>query len=223
MFSLIKKVFILILSTPLISGYCLLLKNQKCKVRKVIIDNDYMTFPYKIRVDKCIGSCNNKDNPYFKICLPNSVKNISVKSFDLISEKLVFKNISFHQSCKCGCLLDEKVCNNLQKWNKDKCRCGCLKIKDYDIGYSWNVNNCRCAMKKLAALIESESFPETEECDVETSEKIKDTKNKTIALIKKDCKPFIGISILFLCVSVILIGIMIYFYLKSRKNNTLPY
>ena len=24
---------------------CLLLKNQECKVRKVIIDNDYMTFP----------------------------------------------------------------------------------------------------------------------------------------------------------------------------------
>ena len=197
------------MSTPLISGYCLLLKNQECKVRRVIIDNDYMTFPYKIKVDKCIESCNDKDNPYFKVCLPNSVKNICVKSFDLISEKLVFKNISFHQSCKCGCLLEEKVCNNLQKWNKDKCRCECLKIKDCDIGYSWNVNNSRCEMKKLAALIESERFSETEECDVETSEKIKDTKNKTITLIKKDYKPFIGVSILFLCVSVILIGIMI--------------
>ena len=78
-----------------------MLKNQEDQVRKVTIDNDYMTFPYKIKVDKCIGSCNDKDNPYFKVCLPNSVKNISVKSFDLISEKLVFKNISFHQSCKC--------------------------------------------------------------------------------------------------------------------------
>ena len=54
-------------------------------------------------------------------------------------------------------------------WNKDKCRCEYLKNKDCDIGYSWNVNNCRCEMKKLAALIESERFPETEECDVETS------------------------------------------------------
>ena len=48
MFSLIKKVIILISSIPLISGYCLLLKNQGCKVSKVITDNDYMTFPYKI-------------------------------------------------------------------------------------------------------------------------------------------------------------------------------
>ena len=79
-------------------------------------------------------------------------------------------------------------------------------------------------MKKLAALIE------TEECDVETDE-IKNVSkckafpaNKTITLIKKvkDCIPFIGVSILFLCVP-ILIGIMIYFYLKSKNNNVLPY
>ena len=57
MFSLIKKVIILIRATTFISGYCLLLKYQECKVREVIVDNDYMTFPYKIKVDKCIGSC----------------------------------------------------------------------------------------------------------------------------------------------------------------------
>ena len=93
MFGFIKKVIILIMSIPLISGYCLLLKNQECKVRKVIVDNDYMTFPYKIGVDRCIGSCNDKDNPYFKVFLPDSIKNISVKSLDLISQKNVLKNI----------------------------------------------------------------------------------------------------------------------------------
>ena len=152
------------MSIPLLSGYCLLLKNQECKVRKVIVYNDYMTLPYKIGVDRCIGSCNYKSNPYYKVCFPGSVKNITVKSLDLISQKLVLKNISFHQSCKCGCLLDEKVCNNLQKWNKDECRCECLKIKKCKIGYSWIVNNCRCEMKRLAALIKSE------ECDIETDD-----------------------------------------------------
>ena len=81
-------------------------------------------------------------------------------------------------------------------------------------------------MKKLTALT-----AETEECDVET-DKIKNVseckafhENKTITLIKKvkDCKPFIGVSILFLCVSITLTGIMIYFYLKSKNNNVLPY
>ena len=36
------------MSTISIPRYCLLLKNQECSVRKTIIDNDYMTFPYKI-------------------------------------------------------------------------------------------------------------------------------------------------------------------------------
>ena len=99
------------------------------------------------------------------------------------------------------------------------------KIKDCDIGYSWDVNNCRCEMEKLAALIE------TEECDVET-DKIRNVseckafpENKTITLIKKvkDCKPFIGVSVLFLCVSIILTRIMIYFYLKSKNKYVLPY
>ena len=113
-----------------------------------------------------------------------------------------------------------------------------MKFKDCDIGYSWNVNNCRCEMKKLAALtksersLESERFLGVEQCDVETDE-IKNVseckafpENKTITLIKKvkDCKPFIGVSIFFLCVSITLTEIMIYFYLKSKNNNNvLPY
>ena len=68
-------------------------------------------------------------------------------------------------------------------------------------------------MKKLAALTESERFLETEEYDVET-DKFKNVseckafpENKTITLIKKvkDCKPFIGVRVLFLCVSIILL------------------
>ena len=83
------------MSLPLISGHCLLLKNQECKIRKVIIDNDYISFPYKIKVDECIGSCNDKDNPYFKVCLPDSIKNISVKCFDRYHEKLSLKMLVF--------------------------------------------------------------------------------------------------------------------------------
>ena len=60
-----------------------------------------------------------------------------------------------------------------------------------------------------------------EECDVETEI----IKNKTVALIKKvkECKPFVASSILFVCVSVIATGIMIYFCIKSKNNDVLPY
>ena len=131
----------------------------------------------------------------------------------------MFKNISVHKTCKSGYLLDEKVCNNLQKWNKNKCRCECLKIKDCDIGYFWTVNNCRCETKKLARLIQ------TEECDVKSDEIKNVSECKALStLIKKinNCKPFICVSVLFLCVTIILIGIMLYFCLKLKKN-VLPY
>ena len=97
MFDLIKKGLILILVAVENAGNflqiskkilpnCLLLKNQKCEVKIVIIDNDYMTFSYTIKVDRCIGSCNNLTNQYSKICVPDIVKNISVKVFNLISQ-----------------------------------------------------------------------------------------------------------------------------------------
>ena len=133
-----------------------LLKNEQCKVRKVILGNDYMTFPHKINIDKCVGSCNDIENPYYKVCLPDIIKNISIKIFDLISQKNTLKNISFHQSCKCGCLLDEKVCDNKQKWNKEKRRCECLKIKKCGNNSFLKVANCSCEMKKVGKLIVEE-------------------------------------------------------------------
>ena len=45
--------------------------------------------------------------------------------------------------------------------------------------------------------------------------------SKTQTLIKKieNCQPFVSVSILFLCISIILTGMRIYFCLKSSKNN----
>ena len=78
-----------------------------------------------------------------------------------------------------------------------------------------DVIHCKCEMKKAAALI-------LEKCKEINNDVIQ---NKTVTLIKKieNCRPFISASILLLCISIILIGIIIYFYLKPRENNSLPY
>ena len=81
-----------------------------------------MTFPYKIKVDRCEGSCNDLTNLYSKVSAPDIVKNISVKIFHLISQQNELGEISLHKSCKCECLLNETVCNDEQRSNKDKCR-----------------------------------------------------------------------------------------------------
>ena len=112
-----------------------------------------MTFPDKIKVDKSVGNCNDVKNPYFKICLPDIVKNVSINVFDLLSEKNVLKNISFHKSCRCGCLLDKKVCNKKQRWNKEKCRYECLIKEKCGDNSVFNVANCNCELRKAAKLV----------------------------------------------------------------------
>ena len=51
------------------------------------------------------------------------------------------------------------------------------------------------------------------------------SQNKINSIIKKieNCKPFIASFILFVSVSIILAGIMIYFHCKSKNRNVLPY
>ena len=41
--------------------------------------------PYRIEVNKCNGSCNNINDPYSKLYVPNVAKNINVKALDLVS------------------------------------------------------------------------------------------------------------------------------------------
>ena len=57
------------------------------------------------------------------------------------------KNIKWHETCKCECRLDAIVCNNKQRWNKNKCRCECKELINKgvcDKGYAWNPSNCEC-------------------------------------------------------------------------------
>ena len=88
-----------------------------------------MLYPFSIKVNKCNVNCNNITNPYSGVCVPNVIKNITAKVFDLISWKNKTKQITLLESCKCECRLDPITWNNKQKWNKDKCRCECLVSK----------------------------------------------------------------------------------------------
>ena len=60
---------------------------------------------------------------YAKICVPDVVKDLNVKVFNLMSRTNETRNIKQHETCKCECRLDAIVCNDKQHWNKDKCRC----------------------------------------------------------------------------------------------------
>ena len=79
--------------------YCISIKNQECKAREVIVDNEYTTYPYSIKVNRCNDNCTNISNSYSRVCIPDIVKNVTLKIFDLMSLKDKTKQIIFHESC----------------------------------------------------------------------------------------------------------------------------
>ena len=153
---------------------CISLKNRECKVREVIVKNGYMSYLYNIKVTRCNGNCNNIINPYSKVCVFDAVKNITLKVFDLMTLRTKTKQIIIHECYKCVCRLDPIVCNNKQKWNKNKCKCECLINKKFGNKF-WNPNSCKCELRKAALIKE-----ECEEIHDNTT-----THNKETVLIKK--------------------------------------
>ena len=62
---------------------CVSMNNQKCKIRSEIINVN--TNELVITINKCKGSCNTINDPYAKICVPDTIKNVNVKVFNLLS------------------------------------------------------------------------------------------------------------------------------------------
>ena len=160
MFGFIKKVFFTVMTFFNFSGLsvdsleCISMNNQECKIRSEIINvntNEPMSCPYSIKINKCKDSCNTINDPYAKICVPDTIKNINVKVFHLMSRTNETRHIEWHKTCKCKYRLDANVCNNKQRWNKNKCRCECRELVDKgmcDKIFIWNPSNCECECDK---------------------------------------------------------------------------
>ena len=116
----IKKCFFtgLALSSTLTSVNslsCISMNNQECKVRPQIVNvnsNEPVFYPFSIKTSKCSGSCNNINDPYAKMRVPDFVKNLNVKTFSLMSKTNETRHIKWRKACKCKCRLDSSICNN---------------------------------------------------------------------------------------------------------------
>ena len=50
-----------------------------------------MFYSYSITINKCKGSCKTINDPCAKLCVPDTIKNINVKVFNLISRTIETK------------------------------------------------------------------------------------------------------------------------------------
>ena len=56
---------------------CVSMNNQQFKIRPEIINintNGSVFYPYSITINKCKCSCNTINDPYAKICVPDTIK-----------------------------------------------------------------------------------------------------------------------------------------------------
>ena len=115
-FGFTKKVFFagltvsssinLLAVTPL---RCISMTNKECKVRPEIINvnsDEPVFYPFSIKTSKCSGSCNNI------VCVPDVVKNLNIKVFNLMSRNNGTWHIEWHDTCKCKCRLNTSIYNN---------------------------------------------------------------------------------------------------------------
>ena len=221
MFGFVKKVFfagLTILSSfrSINSLSCISMNNQECKTRLQVVNSDEpVFFPFSIKTSKCSGSCNNINDPYGKICVPDVIENLNAKVFNLMSRA--------NETCKCKYRLNASVGNNKQRWNNDKCRCECKELidrrmcdkpdececdKSCDVGEYLDYENCKCRKKLLDELVD------------ECTEAVEEVKLAKITLAENEnmykCNSYTLYIVLFSIIFTISVGIGAYFVYFPR-------
>ena len=174
------------------------MNNEECKTRTKIINinkNGPVFYPFSIKLNKCSGSCNNVNNPYAKLCVPDVFKNINVKVFNLMSRSNQTKHIEWQKTCKCKRRSKSSV--------EDKCRCECRELvnkKRCYKGYIWN--------------------PSKNSKNIEENEMIyNETLDVALNVYKKvgNCTLCIVLFSVFSVKNTVISTVFIYFYWYSKK------
>ena len=213
------------------------MNNQACKVTPEIVNvnsNEPVFYPFSIKTSKCSGSCNNINDLYAKIRVPDVVKDLNVKVFSAMSRTNETRHIKWYETCKCKCRLDASVCNNKQHWNDDKCQCECKELIDKGVcnkGYAWNPSNCECDKS-----CDFGEYLDYENCNcrkrlvdkiVEESGENIDEEVKILDKNEDKCSSCILYIVLFSIFFAINIGIATYFayyrYMNRNKKNVFEY
>ena len=122
MFGFAKQIFISAMFFGSLSSVnplkCVSMNNQECKVRPELVNinsNEPLFYPFTVKTSKCSGSCNNINDPYAKLRVPDVVKHLNIKVFNVMSRTNETRHIKWYEMCKCKCRLDGSVSNNKQR------------------------------------------------------------------------------------------------------------
>ena len=69
---------------------CVSLSNQKFEIQPTLINlhpNELHYYPFAVKLDKCVGSCNSLIDLSNKVCVPNKKEDLNMLVFNMITGK----------------------------------------------------------------------------------------------------------------------------------------
>ena len=106
MFGIFKKMFIaLLFSINNVFNHekYISLSNQKCETQPTLINlhpNEYSQefhyYPFAVKLDRCVASCNTLNDLCNKVCVPNKTENINLSLVNMITGINESKTLTKH-------------------------------------------------------------------------------------------------------------------------------
>ena len=92
-----------------------LFSNEKCEIQPTLINlhpieysQDFCYYPFAVKLDRCVGSCNTVDDLSNKVYVPNKTEDLNLSVFNMVTEGNESKTWTNHISCECKCKFEGK-------------------------------------------------------------------------------------------------------------------
>ena len=81
---------------------------------------EFHYYPFAVKLDRCVGSCNTLNDLSNKVCIPNKTEDLNLSVFNMITgiNELKISKRLFHANVNVN-LIEQNV--SLQWLNNDKC------------------------------------------------------------------------------------------------------
>ena len=75
---------------------------------------EFHYYPFVVKLDRCVGSCNTLNDLSNKVCVPNKTEDLNLSVFSMITG---INKLTKHISCESKCKFDRRKGNSNQLWN----------------------------------------------------------------------------------------------------------
>ena len=201
--------------------------------------NEPVFYPLSINVNKCSGDCNTINDPMAKLFVPDVVKDLNVKVFNMLARINETRKVVWHETCKCVCRLTSATCNDKQERNENKCVCECeedlVSKLVCDQGYMWNPSTCACECDKYCEIRQYLDYKNCvcrkkmiddliEQCTSIVDMEIKNSTTNNDAILdnksyESSNNTYFILFIVFLVLFILMLGAFVYYrYRESSKK-----